>query len=761
MPMMNSSSTDEVWPKPGSVQLPKGPSAWDIPPAPGDTMPRKAQTDGVDEVSSWFKNFKKPMSNEEITMHKAEATRMATIEHRPLAEVQLYMDTAGVPHRTKGSDYAPGTAKHAGGMLMSAIHGATFGWDDEGIGSLYGLATGAGAQAGRDAYRRQMQEFHNANPGTDLIMQMIGGGGVTGFARKALGIAAPKAAQYLVNLGAAKKLLGGGVLGGAAFAAGDVQGGAGERLGAMPGGALMGGATAGVVGGAAAAVGKIIKPFVRGSHTLQRFAPGHFPSPEHEAMDVVRQDLQRDGAKIHEMIMKADEAHQLGLTPTLVDLAGENTKNRMAAVQAVSGRGMQRIKEGFKERQMGMGDRIVDWITGSNKLGLQNIEQVRNGLLGARRMDGKLLYDDAYQLSAPMTDKLKALFRNEKFRNAWNEARLELRQQPGNLDVGPLSKPFFPDMVGPQYSASVKNVPTINLKTGAVANKLEKVPAQHGAPQEILPTELSIAGLDYTKRYLDRMVRSGMNSDTGWSKGIAHGIGQQLEEALKEIDGLVPQYGLARKTWHSDSRVIDALANGENFLKNSADQVEMHMQGHMSTAETEAYRLGVMNSLKNAIYDVKAKSPDHARIFYGKGMEKRVRAAFGQEADDMLKRVKIESNFGESYAKTLGSRTPVLLGQMAENEAQMGGIIGAAIAQRPGTGVIYAARAAGQRFKIRHNEQLGDALSEAYVKGLDDPNELIGYLLTLQARQPHVSNVPLGVGAALGSQAVANPYVPE
>lgn len=726
-------------------------------PAPLDRQPG----DDSNGFNAWLRKhpWQKPMGNEEIAMHKLKAQAMVN-EKRPLGEIKAYLDTAGVPRKPNATEYAPGTDQHLGGMLMSALHGATFGWDDEGVGSLYGLVSGVGAQAGRDAYRRQLQEFHNANPGTDLVMQMVGGGGVTGFARKALGIAAPKAADWLMHLGAAKKLIGGGMAAGAAYAAGDQQGGVGGRLGAAVGGAALGGVMAGAIGGAGAVAGKIVKPMLRGNKFLQELAPKTFPKTMEDVDNIMLRDIANDGTTPGEMLMKAEAMHQMGLTPTVADLAGENVMNRMQSVQGASGKGMQAIKAGFKERQVGEGDRVIDWLVGDNKLGLQNIEQVENGFLGARQMDGKLLYEEAYQHAAPMTDKLKALFDNEKFRDAWNQARLELQQQPGGRDIGPLAKPLFPDMGGPFYSASVeKGPPSINLKTGAVSQKTIRVPPKQGPPEAIRPTELSVAGLDYTKRYLDRIIRQADNkSASGWSKGVAHGLSQNLEEALIEIDKSVPSYGEARRLWRSDSRVLDALEKGRTFLRANSDEIEMAMQNHESTAETEAFKLGVMTSVRHAIEGNRQKVPDQVAIFYGKGMAKKIRAVFGKDADDMLERVRIEARFGEVYGKTLGSRTANMMGMMAENEAQAASILGAVVAQRPGTAAIYSARMMGQMLKLKHGGQVADEMANVYTRGLEDPAELIGYLLKLSAKKPHVSHTALYTGAALGGPIQGNPY---
>ncbi len=692
---------------------------------------------GVEAFNAYFKAHpvSVPMSNDEIDLHKRNALRMGQ-EGQSLAAIASYLKVAGVPMKRE-VNFAPGTDAHLGGLLMSALHGATFGWDDEAIGSLYGIVTGGTAQAGRDVYRARLKQFHDQNAVSDVLAQLAGGvltGSTAARVTKAgIGMVAPKAVEYLTSMPGVAKALVGGAAGGAAFAAGDAQGGVAPRLGAAPGGAALGGAAGGVLYGAGRIVGQIIKPIARNVPGLSKL----YQSVEHQADDIVLHDIEKDGTTPALMLQKARAMQAQGVTPTIADLAGENTRNRLAAPQAASGEGMQRIKQGFQQRQAGAGDRIADWINGKAKLSLQNIEQVRNGLLGARSADADILYREAYAQSAPMTDRLKELFRNAKFRDAWNEARIELRSQPGGQDIGPLTKPFFPG--------------------GGAFQK----PGVQGAAEEILPTELSVAGLDYTKRYLDQVIRSAAaQGQSGWKRGVAHGLAQNLENALQEVDQLVPVYGKARQTYHSDSRVIDALDAGRGFLKMSAAKIEVAMQGHSSTAETEAFRLGAIEDMKDAIYGLRAKYPDVAQSVFGAPETKRkLSLLFGKEAPEMLDRLRTEARFGETYARTTGSRTAPLLNMMVDNEAQASGVIGNLIANQPGRAIVGISRLGGARMRLTHGEKVANALSNAYTKGLEDPAELTGYLLNLMSRQPRASMAP-EIGAAIGAQAVAEPYAP-
>src|SRR6185369_9778131 len=79
-----------------------------------------------------------PMSDEEIALHKRNALKMGQ-DGQPSAAILAYLKTAGVPFKKDNANFAPGTDAYLGGLLMSALHGATYGWDDEAVGSLYGL----------------------------------------------------------------------------------------------------------------------------------------------------------------------------------------------------------------------------------------------------------------------------------------------------------------------------------------------------------------------------------------------------------------------------------------------------------------------------------------------------------------------------------------------------------------------------------------------------------------------------------------------
>lgn len=679
------------------------------------------------------------MSNEEIELHKRVALQMSrdTETYGPngasAAQIKAYMDAVGVPQKKK-MDYSWGVTSHfILGAVTSALHGATYGWDDEAIGSLYGLVMGSSAQAGRDAYRAHLAAFHEANPGTDFLFQLGGGiatgaGLAKGAATVATGVApklAPRAIDYLRNLNALVKVPGSAGLGGAAYGAGEAEGGLTQRLGGAAAGAVAGAVVGGLATGGLFAAGQIVKPVLRRLPGVKNA----FPSPGQIADENIILDIERDGAKIPDMLQRAKAMIANGQTPTLGDLAGENVIGRMAAAQAIVGTGKQQILQGLVGRQKDSGDRILGWLTGQSKLGLANVEQVRNGLLGARSLVADRLYAEAYKHEAPMTDKLKAIFQDDIFKKAWNEARQELRTTQG-IEVGPIERPFFP--------------------RGWTSRK----PGTAGPAESIAPNSLPVAGLDWTKRYVDRIVRSGFKKDTGWDHGAAAGLSKKLDDALGEIDRLVPEYGAARKAYRGDSQVIDALDQGRMFLKTSADNIQLALAKHGSDAESEAYKLGAIEAIRDAIYNSHHKAPDVAQgIFGGKEMERRVQFLLGKDAPEFLDKMRVEARFAETLrGAARGSRTAPLIEVIQDWERQSAGIMGFLAARRPSLAFVNAARAVGVAIRKTHVEEVNKALADRLTLGLKDPAELIGYLLNLQSLKPHPSHLPR-LAAAIGGQA--------
>src|SRR5574342_118559 len=66
---------------------------------------------------------------------------------------------------------APGMVR---GLSQQVLQGVTFGFGDEALGTLYGLLSGEGGQAGRDLYRAELASFRQQHKGAAIGSNIAG-----------------------------------------------------------------------------------------------------------------------------------------------------------------------------------------------------------------------------------------------------------------------------------------------------------------------------------------------------------------------------------------------------------------------------------------------------------------------------------------------------------------------------------------------------------------------------------------------------------
>jgi hypothetical protein len=137
-----------------------------------------------------------------------------------------------------------GTAVKRAAVTMG--QGASLGFADDVLGTAYGVATGRGGQAGRDAYRAQIDDARQAAPKVALAAEIAGGFAVP-VGRVARGVVGAKGAKIGKQMWEGVKAAApvGGLAG-----IGNADGGVGERLK----GGVIGAAAGGVLGAAVPAV---------------------------------------------------------------------------------------------------------------------------------------------------------------------------------------------------------------------------------------------------------------------------------------------------------------------------------------------------------------------------------------------------------------------------------------------------------------------------------------------------------------------------
>lgn len=522
----------------------------------------------------------------------------------PVDDSLLPMSGAGASFRQPQSD-----TPYALGLSLALLEGVTFGWGDEAIGSIVGLVTGEGAQAGRDAYREKYRAFAAENPKAAAAAMLAGGIG------SALAMPAAGAARLL---GGASKL---GTLGrigasaiegagaGAIAGAGAAEGGLSDRargalFGSLVGGALGGGGAAAVkllgagpaasgfagaalgtiaggpagaaVGGATGALaGKAGQAIVqRAGVTLDKVAsraPAAFAekffraidpsegSPSLRARQGMRESLERDGLTIDAAIRKAEELDALGVPVTAADIGGDNTFAFVSEAAKYRSPETQALAEQLVTKHGKQGERLLTTLFDRFRLGTANAYDAGEELVRQRLVKSKPLYDQANQLEVQLTPEIRKVLNSPRFRSLYDDARaIAMEEDAAGLQRGLPVPPL-----------QIVREPMPGVRVVFEANGVAR-PAPPGLRAgDIANTTIPVRGLDLLKRAIDRRVRQSGTLGGGpadkdvLDRQLGTAINEQLQQMLDHVGVQVPVYGQARQTYQAGSVLLDALALGK------------------------------------------------------------------------------------------------------------------------------------------------------------------------------------------------------
>lgn len=519
----------------------------------------------------------------------------------------------------------PGYAK---GIPMAVLDGATFGFSDEAIGSMIGLATGVGMQQGRDEYRAQLKSFRDAHQVAAGVATLAGGLASSialpqaGFAR---GMQILKGGKELGTLG---RVVAGGLEGGAAGGVagfGSTEGGVGQRLegaktGAAWGGALGAGGTAaakiagqapvalGMLGGAAgsymggpmAAAAGVMAGVGAGQaarsmsgkagETLQKIGtkvpapyqqkaeqiwaritgrPAEHGSSGARALDGVVQALKQDGLSVQQ----AEAAMQrFGPQATLMDVGGPHTRAFFYNAAKHLHPEMQKAIDQIDVQNIQQPERVLDAILSGHKIGTANAEEAALALAARREAVVPQLYHAAYQKEFQVTPKIADYLKG--YRDRWNEAveaiaqgtdeTARLADKPA-AGLPPVRLEQFPNYT-PQQRALAKN---------------------RGITLPEMPATLPVRVLDTMKRRLDKEVESLSNRDPvqrGVTTGkqavadadAARDLQGRLSNLLALIDEQVPEYAQARQTAAEIKQETRAIWRGKGGQNTVGDVIQSY-----------------------------------------------------------------------------------------------------------------------------------------------------------------------------------------
>lgn len=533
------------------------------------------------------------------------------------ADVVQFMEQEGVklpPNVHVASSATVDSPGYAKGLSMSAIDGATFGFGDEAIGSIVGLATGEGAAKGINDYRKSMAAFRDAHPVAAGAATLAGG------LASALALPELGAAKFLGagagEMGTLGRVVAAGVEGagaGALAGAGSAEGGlskrargallggsAGALLGAggtglikavgsgtgVPavGGAMLGGSIGGVPGAmlgmlAGGAVGKAGQKIVQSAGaSIERVTarnPDALIARVFSAMDptngsaalqartVLRKALEADGVSLDQAAGEAQRLHALGVPATVIDLGGDHVQALFGKAAEFRSPETQAMVRQILTRQDQQGDRIMGLLFDKQRLGVANAYTAGDALVAKRLADSRPLYETAHQLDVQTTPEIRRAFTNPTFRHMYDEGRAIALQEDhaAAMQGAAPGKPVPPLQIVAEGPGGIRYIVDGNgvaqqappgLKVGDVAN-------------ETLP----VRGLDYMKRGLDQLrnqtgtLGAGPNTKPVLDRQLGTALGGALGALLDRVGEQAPIYGKARAAYKGPSDILDAMALGK------------------------------------------------------------------------------------------------------------------------------------------------------------------------------------------------------
>ena len=654
------------------------------------------------------------------------------------------------------------------GLSMRAIQGATFGFGDEALGSLLGVLTGEGAAGGIDSYRERLRSAP-AGGKLGLLAEVTGGfltGGalVRGAAAAGAGslTAASTLGQRAMAVGAQ------GALGGALGGAGHNEGTISERTKS----ALLGAGAGAVLGAGLVGAGRVAGSLLRAPtravldrfKNLQSALPGLGSSRDH-ARRLVLETIESEGLAVGQMRQAAAMLRTQGVAPTLADVGGEGTLQLMSETLATRSPEKQKLAEAILGRQSEQGARLSGdlfrRIFRSNKPGLGNAYDTVDELARIRSASAAPLYEQAYQVQVPVTERMQAIItKNPKFRAAWEEGmRIAKTEELAGVGHG-LEIPQLPS--GSLHEAARQKLIDIGASEEAITATLAQLPND-------FPAQLPVRGLDYMKRGIDVIINRGLRANALDNQEV-RALRALREEMLSEVDAAVPAFAQARAVWGGYSQASEAVELGQQFLRKPGPLVarEISALASKSPGLTDFYRLGAAQSLYETATGAAARSEkaDVARRLFGGRLfaadnqdAQRIRALFPdapEVAEDFMRKVAAEARISHTARAASRSGTGRSLQQFeeaVEGTPPRGAMTpGLAIYSMLREGIIRA----GRNFKM----DVSDDIATLFSRGIDDPRELdlmfdaLEYQQTQTLLRRKAGRIAQGAGAAtIGSLA--------
>ena len=615
------------------------------------------------------------------------------------------------------------TPSYLRGVSMALVQGATFGFGDEAVGSLLGLATGVGARRGIDEYRREYADWAKEHHGAALAAEIAGG------------IVVPGA-----NLMRAAKGIGGmakvGLVTGGAYGAGNAEGGVSDRV--M--GALTGAAVGGVSGGALGALGSwvvapaveklastevgkaIVKPIERAvSRTTGRETLALTPEPR--ARQRLAEALQAENIDFNALEQRLVDLHRSGVSASVLDAGGDELLALASGVLKDRSPLTTRVIEELQARQAGQSERLPAALLASatkrQRFGVANAHEVADALHVEGLATSKPHYEAAHEQVVALTPRMQKLLNHPDIRKAYNAGA-----ETASIE----------DLAGSGHGLALSALPdnAVTLQSIMAANpKMDEATARKvlkasGAAEL---TELPVRGIDYLARGLRLVINSRYKEGTLDAQG-AKALMSLRDELVTEAMRQSPAFAKARAAYSGPVQSRDAIESGLGMLRMAPHDIAKAMR-KLAPADRDFARLGYTQAVYEAL--AKSGSDNVAKSFFGGSLFGKpsfrldqVRALFpdAPEAAEAFARTLA----GETRASHTFGRAVSAPGATSVEKLEQQAIGALPSGAGPRGIAVSAARGALQRFRAGVSKDEADELTHLFSKGLSRSPDDTGVL---------------------------------
>lgn len=353
-----------------------------------------------------------------------------------------------------------------------------------------------------------------------------------------------------------------------------------------------------------------------------------------------------------EAVMKKDASMRVPSTvanvdPAMVDLA--------EAVAQRVGTGRQQIAKTLNEQKQGIRERTYGQVKAGLKPGDYYADEAR--MVKELRDFAGTAYDDAYNVGSVNDPKIMTILEQPEVKSVYDLARQIASGEANLAKVRGQDPSKF--KLEPLYIADAEG----NIKVASIPD---------------------VRTLDYMKRAMDAMVKSGFSSTDATVKTQANTLKQMRNELRDRLKTVVPEYDTALTKYAGDMEVIDAMRTGMEKFRGMDHEEVAKLVKAMSPSEKEAFRTGVARDIYGQIMNPSTTRNSAQNIIGSPEMQQKLMPLFDDPAHFNLFKAALEREsqlFNQANSILANSSTArrTQMNKEFEGDNSMGEAIGNAI----------------------------------------------------------------------------------